>query len=121
MSVTYYQLAKKYNDWQSVRGGYRQLAESQWPSANWQNGTGRNTSWQSDRDPYRQMASLYYKQNVLEALNYYQKAIDIYETQKDSFYTEDAFQLNPNVCRRYAGTLFICYKSIMTIYFVLKN
>jgi hypothetical protein len=29
MSVTYCQLAKKYNDWQSVRGGYCQLAENQ--------------------------------------------------------------------------------------------
>ncbi|CAF1011684.1 unnamed protein product [Rotaria sordida] len=70
---------------------------------------------------YRQMASLYYEQNVSEALTYYAKAIDIYQTQKDSFYTEDAFQLNPNVCRRYAGTLFMCYNSLMTIYMALQD
>ena len=70
---------------------------------------------------YRQMASLYYEQNALDALNYYQKAIDMYQTQEASFYTEEAFQLNPNVYRRYAGTLFMCYRSLMIIYIALKD
>jgi tetratricopeptide (TPR) repeat protein len=73
---------------------------------------------------YGQMASLFYKQNegnVEKALDYYQKAIDIYEKQKDNFYTDYAFELNENVCRRYAGTLFTCYHSKMTIYISLND
>jgi tetratricopeptide (TPR) repeat protein len=70
---------------------------------------------------YKQLASFYDEKNLQEALNYYQKAIDIYKAQEHSFYIEKTFQLNPNVCRRYAGTLFMCYKSIMTIYIALNN
>ncbi|CAF4088925.1 unnamed protein product [Rotaria sp. Silwood2] len=73
---------------------------------------------------YRQIASLYYEDNEKNAqiaLNYYKKTIDIYEIQKDNFYTEYAFELNPNVCRRYAGILFMCYNIMKTIYIVLND
>jgi uncharacterized membrane protein YgaE (UPF0421/DUF939 family) len=73
---------------------------------------------------YRQMALLYYQENEKNArqvLDYYQKAIDIYERQVDDFYTEYAFQLNPNVCRRYAETLFKCYNFMVTIYIALHD
>ncbi|CAF1254556.1 unnamed protein product [Rotaria sordida] len=73
---------------------------------------------------YKQIALLFYRQNedgVRQALNYYEKVINIYETQKDKFYTEYTFKLNPNICRRYAGTLFTCYNSMMEIYIALNN
>ncbi|CAF1133552.1 unnamed protein product [Rotaria sordida] len=73
---------------------------------------------------YKQIALLFYRQNedgVRQALDYYEKVINIYETQNDEFYTEYTFKLNPNICRRYAETLFTCYNSMMEIYIALKN
>ncbi|CAF0983899.1 unnamed protein product [Didymodactylos carnosus] len=66
---------------------------------------------------YRNMASVHYEQNEnVQTLQFYLKAVDIYESQKESFYTDIAFELNPNVCRRYAGTLFTCYNNMATVY-----
>ncbi|CAF5010762.1 unnamed protein product, partial [Rotaria sp. Silwood1] len=39
----------------------------------------------------------------------------------DEFYTAYIFELNRNICRRYAGTLFTCYNSMMKIYIALKD
>ncbi|CAF3278113.1 unnamed protein product [Rotaria socialis] len=73
---------------------------------------------------YKQIATLYYGENEKDArmaLNYYQKAIDIYETQEDNFYTEHVFELNTNICRRYAGILFTCYNFMKTIFILLND
>jgi len=68
--------------------------------------------------------SLFYEQNendARQALNYCQIVNDIYEIQKDDFYTEYAFKLNPTICRRYIGTLYICFKFMTTIDIALKD
>ena len=73
---------------------------------------------------YTQMALSYWgqgEQNIEEALKCYKNAIDIYQGKKDHFYTKYAFQLNPNVCRRYVATLFMCYNFMKRIYIELGD
>ncbi|UJR11377.1 hypothetical protein I4U23_015557 [Adineta vaga] len=64
------------------------------------------------------IASFIYANNRNQALKSYQEVIDIYEEKRDVFYTDYAFELNVNVCRRYAGTLFLCYNCLSTIYMI---
>lgn len=73
---------------------------------------------------YRQMASLYYeenKQNAQQALKYYQNIIDIYEKERDVFYTDHIFKLNQNICRSYVKTLFQSYQFIIMILNTFNN
>ena len=70
---------------------------------------------------YMGIASLENEQNIQKSVECYQQVIDIYEKQTDSFYTEYAFKLNQNVCRRYAGKLFHCYHHLTEAFARLKH
>ncbi|CAF1441187.1 unnamed protein product, partial [Adineta ricciae] len=70
---------------------------------------------------YMKIASSCSVDNPQQVLKYYQQAIDIYEKQRNSFYTDEAFQLDVNVCRRYAGMLFICYNCLSKAYMSMNG